>query len=242
MSKYTTELRFICESLAGYVESQGYNKVAEIIEAARPEIFDFEYELFDPDYKEHFETMILRHFYTREIGYETYGLWHLKFWDKLCLIMPYYNKMYLSALLEFNPLYDVDYETTHAGDSTGTTADSENVSDTKSRSDGNTRWDLYSDTPQGGIDVFNQEYDGVADNTYLTDARKITDAGSASESGAIARQRAGNMSSTDRFVDKVVGKRGGMTYSSMLKEFRKTFLKIDEMVCEELEPLFFGLW
>lgn len=242
MSRYTTQVRFICESKAGYLESQGYDKVNEIISAARTAIFDFDYPLFDPDYKEHFETMILRHFYTREIGYETYGLWHLKFWDKICMIMPYYNKMYESALLQFNPLYDVDLETTHSGDATGTTADSENISNSKTTSDSNTRWDLFSDTPQGGIDVITNDHDGVADNTYLTDARKITDNGSGSETGAIARQKAGNMSSTDRFIDKVVGKRGGMTYSNMIKEFRQTFLKIDEMVCEELEPLFFGLW
>lgn len=242
MSKYTTELRFICETKAGYVESQGYEKINEIISAARTSIFDFDYEIFDENYREHFETMILRHFYSREIGYETYGLWHLKLWDKICLIMPYYNKMYLSALLEFNPLYDVNYETRHAGSASGNTSDSENVSDSRTTSDSNTRWDLFSDTPQGGIDVITNDTDGVARNTYLTDARKITDAGSGSQSGSVARQRAGNMSSADSYIDTVVGKRGGVTYSSMITEFRKTFLKIDEMVCEELEPLFFGMW
>ena len=31
MSKYTTEVRFICETAAGYTESQGYDKVEEVI-------------------------------------------------------------------------------------------------------------------------------------------------------------------------------------------------------------------
>lgn len=242
MGKYTTELRFICESKAGYIESQGYEKVAEIVEQARTSIFDFDYPIFDEAYKEHFETMILRHFYTREIGYETYGLWHLKLWDKLELIMPYYNKMYMSALLEFNPLYDVNYEINHSGDATGATSDSENVNDNRSRSDSNTRWDLYSDTPQGGINGISHAYDSVSNNTYLTDARKITDDGSSKETGATTRQRTGNSNSTDRYIDKVIGKRSGLTYSAMITEFRKTFLKIDEMVCEELESLFLGLW
>ena len=39
MSKYTTELRFICESLAGLTESKGYDDVNNIIEAAAPKIF-----------------------------------------------------------------------------------------------------------------------------------------------------------------------------------------------------------
>ena len=181
MGKYTTELRFICESKAGYMESQGYGKVDEIIKSARTSIFDFDYPIFDPDYKEAFECMILRHFYSREIGYETYGLWHLKLWDKLELIMPYYNKMYQSALLEFNPLYDVDYQVDHTGDSSGNTSDNENVTDNKTRNDSNTRWDLFSDTPQGGINGITADYDSVANNTYLTDARKITDNGSGNE-------------------------------------------------------------
>ena len=45
MSKYTTELRFICESLAGYDSSQGYGKVSEIIENSWDKIFDFDFPL-----------------------------------------------------------------------------------------------------------------------------------------------------------------------------------------------------
>ena len=43
MSKYTTELRYICESLADLSESEGYDQTEEVIELARPKIFDFEY-------------------------------------------------------------------------------------------------------------------------------------------------------------------------------------------------------
>ena len=49
MSKYTTEVRFICETFAGYDESKGYESVKDIIEKARPKIFDFEYDLFDQE-------------------------------------------------------------------------------------------------------------------------------------------------------------------------------------------------
>lgn len=242
MSKYTTELRFICESKAGLTESKGYDNIPQIIATARNAIFDFQYEIFDNAYKEHFETMILRHFYTREIGYETYGLWHLKLWDKIALIMPYYNKMYESALLQFNPLYDVDYTINHSGNASGTSSDSESGNDSRTRNDSNTRWDLYSDTPQGGINGITADNDSVANNTYLTDARKITDAGSGSESGTNSRQRSGTSSSIDAYTDRVLGKRGSTSYASMVREFRQTFLRIDEMVCEELEPLFLGLW
>lgn len=47
---------------------------------------------------------------------------------------------------------------------------------------------------------------------------------------------------TDEYLQKVVGKSGGMSYSAMLLEFRETFINIDEMIIEELTDLFFGLW
>lgn len=254
MGKYTTELRFICETEAGLTESKGFNDVDQIITDAAPKIFSFDFPLYDESYRVVFEKMILRHFYSREIGYETYGLWKLKLWDKLNLIMPYYNEMYKSTLLQFNPLYDVDYTVEHEGEGSGTNSDTENVSENRTKrdnltgTDSNTRWDLFSDTPQGGIDVINNENDGIINNTYLTDARRITDNGSTtrntngSENGTIDRTRNGNVTSMDSYTDRVFGKRGSLTYSKMLKEFRETFLRIDEMVCEELEVLFLGLW
>ena len=50
MSKYTTELRFICETYAGESSSKGYNSVEEIIELARPKLFDFPYDIFDEEF------------------------------------------------------------------------------------------------------------------------------------------------------------------------------------------------
>ena len=42
MSDYTTQLRFICERLSGLEHSVDYNKIKEVINAARPKIFDFD--------------------------------------------------------------------------------------------------------------------------------------------------------------------------------------------------------
>ena len=71
MSKYTTEIRFLCESLTGHTESVGFNGTKQIIEDACPVIFDFDYPIFDPEYKLTLESKILRHYYTREICEDT---------------------------------------------------------------------------------------------------------------------------------------------------------------------------
>ena len=120
MSKYTTEVRFICETEAGKLDSVGYNDIDSVINSSRSKIFDFNYPIWDNAYKPVLEGKILRHFYTREIAYETYGLWKFKLATKLQEIMPYYNQLYETTVLEFNPLYDVNLTTTHTGEGTNT--------------------------------------------------------------------------------------------------------------------------
>lgn len=259
MSKYTTEVRFICETAAGYTESQGLSKVEEIITAARPSVFDFDYTLFDAEYKSVLETKILRHFYTREIGFETIGLWKLKLRTKLIEILPYYNQLYNSELIEFNPLYDVDLTTDHlrngSGESAGSTSDSSSRSDSRTTTgtthdastDTGLHWNMYSDTPQGAVT-------DLDDGEYLTNAAKDTDnqshTGNSSTSGSetftsgqgASGTSTGTYSDTEDYLEHVIGKTGGASYSSRLQEFRDTFLNIDMMIINELEPLFMHLW
>lgn len=114
MSRYTTELRYICESLAGLEKSEGYAKTGDVIKQAIPKLFDFSYPIFDSNYKNVLENKIVRHFYTREIGMETYGLWKFRLETKLNEIMPYYNQLYRSELIKFEPLINTDYTTTNS--------------------------------------------------------------------------------------------------------------------------------
>jgi hypothetical protein len=140
---------------------------------------------------------ILLHYYTREIGYETVGLWKLKLNQRMREIMPYYNQLYESTLLEYDPLKNVNNTHTHNGQynddkaehsttqDAGTIVDNgtqdvmlrhkENTSDGQKESkvellkanDGST-WSTFSDTPQGALD-------GVRQENYLTNATHVTD-------------------------------------------------------------------
>ena len=47
MSKYTTEVRYLCESLSGLTESTGYNGITAAITAAAPQIFSFDFPIWD---------------------------------------------------------------------------------------------------------------------------------------------------------------------------------------------------
>lgn len=113
MSKFTTEVRYICEQMYGLDESVGADRIDEVVSATADDILG-EYPIFDENYREVLNTKIIKHFYTREIGFETVGLWKFHLNNKMNEIMPYYNKLYKSELLDFNPLYDVDLSTQHS--------------------------------------------------------------------------------------------------------------------------------
>ena len=266
MSKYTTTVRFICETAAGYTESQGANMIDEIVDQTADALLGT-YPIFDESYRHALNIKIIKHYYLREIGQETVGIWKFFLQRKMQEIMPYYNQLYRSELLEFNPLYDVDVMTEHKGDGAGQTVSSGTGSasetttgrtDTESRevtgedaTSSNEHWDVFQDTPQGGLS-------NVDSLDYLTDARKITDdttdgrtvdttaSGAQVTKGTREDSNQTNSRSEytniDQYADHVFGKRGGMTYSAMLNEFRETFLNIDMLIIEELEDLFFQLW
>ena len=242
MSKYTTEVRFICESKAGRSESGDGTTVDEIIALARPIIFDFDFPIFDEAYRATLETKILKHFYTREIGLETYGLWKLKLDTKLNEIMPYYNKLYESELLEFNPLYDVNYtrsgsESLSQSESTSTSMSS-SESQSSSEMNSNSMWDMFQETPQNGLA-------GVADMQYLTNANlnKLDGHHSASEQGNTASTGIGARQALDTkgYLESIVGYKSNNP-SKLLEDYRDTFLNIDMSIIKELEELFMQLW
>ena len=236
MSKYTTEVRFICETACGYTESQGYSKVDEIVTQSAPKIFDFDFPIFDENYRLVLERKILKHYYTQEIGEETVGLWKLRLNTTLNEIMPYYNKLYETELLEFNPLYDVDYR--KEGNRKGNQTDEGTTDANRQNVPKNSQWTLYNDTPQGTVqDIIGAE----SSNGYLTSATHvINDATGSNDTEHTARD--GEINTTEDYAEHVFGKYPGKTYAQMITEFRETFLNIDMLIIDELKNLFMGLW
>lgn len=271
MSVYTTQVRFICEAEAGLKKSVGYDDVNTVIQNAIPKIFSFSWPIFDESYRNVLETKILKHYYTREIGLETYGLWKLKLDTKMNEIMPYYNQLYKSALLEFNPLYDVDITRNHTGKKTGTEAlkgnvdingqvlvdNHGNVNTTDDTTVANTTTseniDKFSATPQGAIDNLRNE-------KYLTNARMVNDTNTSNgtttgktdtstdsttdttTNTTTTTNNSTTINNTEDYLETVKGKQGTQSYASLIMEFRETFLNIDMMVIEDLGELFMNIW
>lgn len=236
MSKYTTQVRFICETSANLTESTGFNDIESVLDKSWSKIFS-NFPIFDEKYRAELCKKILRHYYTREICCETVGRWKLFLNDKMKNIMPYYNQLYQSELLKIQPLVSVDRSVSHRGHGSETKITKSNATNTNSsRSDGSTdTWSYYSDTPQGGIN-------GLDSNDYLTNATHNTgtDGTNSTVNAATSANETGEGTRQDMYVDKVLGYEGNQ--SEMLLKFRETFLNIDMMIINELKDLFFTLW
>lgn len=247
MSKYTTQVRFICESKSGLEVSGGSGDVDNIIAGSWNKIFTSKAPLFDEAYRSVLCSKILKHYYMREICCETVGIWTLWMNTRLEEIMPYYNQLYESAKIEFNPMHDVNLTREHkrtenetASGNRDTNITSNGTTNRTTNSDENKK-DLYSDTPQGALT-------GVENETYLTNARKITDYAEVNNTEKNAsdcsdkEKTTSNVDTTEDYLETLIGKQGTESFSSLLNKFRETFLNIDMMVIEEFSDLFFGLW
>lgn len=243
MSKYTTEVRFICESKSGLEVSGGSSDVDIIIANSWNKIFTSKAPFFDEEYKSVLCQKILKHYYLREICCETVGIWTLWMNTRLEEIMPYYNQLYKSAQIDFNPLHDTEITRTHNRKLDESRDDKRNITGTRNNTTENlsnaTNRDLYSDTPQGALT-------GIENETYLTNARKITETSNTNVSDDTSfteeNNTNGNLNSTEDYLETVVGKQGGESFSSLLNKYRETLLNIDMQIIEEFNDLFMGLW
>lgn len=231
MSKYTTQVRFICEQKAGLEESTGANNIDTVISESWNKIFTTTCEFFDENYRKVLCSKILKHYYMREIGAETVGLWAFWMNSKLEEIMPYYNQLYLSAKIEFSPLDDVNVTREHNIDRTNKLESGGGTSGTSTEN--RSQLDLYSDTPQGAVT-------NLENQTYLTNASKNTAENSVTNKTSFNNTDTG--SNTESFSETVKGKQGSTSYSEMLIKYRETMLNIDMMVINEFQDLFFLLW
>lgn len=253
MSKYTTEVRFICENSAGLSKSEGADNVDSILDKCWNKIFNFDFPIFDENYRQVLCRKILKHYYTREIAHETVGRWKLALNAKLNEIMPYYNQLYKSELLEFNPFYDVNLTRSREGSGTSNrtsnnretnSGTSKNVSSGSGTSNTNTL-NRFSDTPQNSMDT-----QGIADSVPLTTVTKVNEDNTTTNTSTDTLTRddsktgngTENINSTDKYIETVKGKQGTENYSSLLKKFRETFLNIDMMIIEDCSDCFFTLW
>lgn len=187
MSLYTTQLRYIIES--------GYDIGLK------------DYPIFDESYRETLNNKIIQHFYFREIGLETVALFKVFINRAMNEIMPYYNKLYESANLQYNPLEPY----------TMTESETANSSSNTNGTSGASSRNIYSDTPQSEI-----EFDAIVNNKYATNA-------SIDETTATT----GSNSTGESTTNKTTKGNNYYNQSELLTAYRETLLNIDMMIIND---------
>lgn len=193
MAKYTTEVRHICENYANLTESKGYNSVQSILNDSWDKVFDFDFPIFDENYREPLCKKILKHFYTKEIGEETVGLWKLRLDDRMNEIMPYYNKLYESELISIEPLVNYRVRTTGNNTKTGSdgVAETGQSSETDTLHGTSVRTGGYTDTHDGTDTLEKQGKEADTKTGNKTNAKTGTETDT--KTGNIDRQKLGKI-------------------------------------------------
>lgn len=177
MSKFTTEVRFLCESLTGLTDSVDGSQIDATIDKAIPVIFDKarikgRCKYFTDEYLEQLYHAILAHYYFDEIGSETYGLWRYRLNTKMSEIIPVYDELYRTVLLDFDILKNVDYSTTANRDKNTDSTENKTKDTDATNTDNNTQ-------------DYTRKVDGTRDlATSGTDKRTTTDTGTVKDDGS----------------------------------------------------------
>lgn len=163
LAKYTMMIKDIVNS---YYDGSSLS-IDDKLDDTREFIFDFNYPVLDEATKKRIEVAILKHYYYREIAFETIGEFKIKLNDRLNLIMGRYNSLYEKQDLSLSP-YINSYLKEVGNNSSTTDANNEN-------------WQTTSDTPRGILtDLKEGKYSSLATYTTNEDGTK--------NSGEYARQ------------------------------------------------------
>lgn len=235
MAKYTFELRELFTPIK-------FNP--PIYTREEVENFFKDYELSDYLSSEQIETIttfgvwskdklarkIVDHYYMRESGFETIGLF--KHYVKVTMqeLMEKYLPLIYSASIKYDPLINVDFTETF-----NRTADTTNEGQSNSTSSNNSSSiGINSDTPQGQINKA----------TILQGKYATSTAGSENESSIEDETTTTSSSNNEEEYTKRIRGNSGVsaTAQKMIEQYRQNIIAIDSEIIKELNILFMGLY
>lgn len=172
--------------------------------------------------KDKMASMIVDHYFMREIGYETPKLFELMTKVKMRELMGYYLPLIYTASIDFDPLVNVNYT-----EVIGRTTSNQGQSSSSANSSGLA---INSDTPQGQI---NKEE--ILQGKYATSTNASETTGTSSDNASssgkedITRTRKGN--------DGVMA-----TAQKLIEQYRDIIRNINYEIIKDLSDMFIGLY
>lgn len=177
---------------------------------------------------------IVDHYYMREIGFETPGLFANRVKARMQEIMEDYLPVIYSNSIQFDPLVNVDFTETFQRE-----VESESQNNGTSNSSSNSSssgLNVNSDTPQGQISKSEILQGKYASNT------------SASETGSevedeTTTSNTGTANQLENYTKKTKGNSGvSATAQALIKQYRDIIRAVDREIIEELNDMFMGIY
>ena len=172
--------------------------------------------------KDKLANMIVNHYYMRELGQETIGLFIHTAKYTMEELMEEYLPLIYSASIEYDPLVNVDYTETFTRNA--------NVDNTGQSVSNSSSLGVNSDTPQGQISKSGILAGDYASSTGASEIDSTTNTISGSES-------------TEDYTKRMKGNSGvSATAQKMIEQYRNNIRAINKEIIDRLEPLFMGLF
>lgn len=235
MSKYTMELRELFEPvkfnppLFTREQVEGFFKDYELTDYLTSEQIQV-IEDAGVWTKDKLAKRIVNHYYMREIGQETIGLFIHYAKVTMEELMEEYLPLIYSSAIQYDPLVNVDYTETFTRtanvDNTGrSVSDSTNSGDSIG---------ISSDTPQGRVtkaSILAGNYATATSGTETSSSiNNVTNTTSGSDS-------------EEEYTKRIKGNSGvSATAQKMVEQYRDNIRAINREIIEKLEPLFMGLY
>lgn len=235
MSKYTMELRELftpikySPTLYTREQVEGFFKDYELSDFLTSEQIEVIEEAGIWS-KNKLASMIVNHYYMREIGQETIGLFIHTIKYTMEELMEEYLPLIYSASIDYNPLVNVDYtetfsRTANVDNSGSSTSTSTNSADSIG---------ISSDTPQGRITKTSILAGDYATATQGTETSSTIGNNTSTSSGS---------DSEEEYTKRIVGNSGvSATAQKMVEQYRDNIRAINREIIEKLEPCFMGLY
>lgn len=196
-----------------------------------------EYPIYDESKRRQLNDKFIRHYWMREIGCETVG--HFCLWcsNTFNEIMPYYNKMYETELLNVEHLLGIkrhkvvdmlrDFDESSSGNGSADTYTSSTGKSTNK----------FSDTPQDELFVSKVDAGDYLTNLTIEDTADDTTVGTNSKSDGTIKRDETNKDTTDEFVTDP-------RYYQTFLDLSEKVLNLDMQVINnvQVQGLFMQVW
>jgi hypothetical protein len=207
--------------------AQATIELGRLLDKTNFKLFDFPYVFDDANFKAQIEQQVIDFYYDYEIGQETPDMFKRKFKARWLRMISYYNKLYNTTLLDYNPL--TNYSMSEALEQLSTsTSEADNTASSAGNSHSSTDSDAQtSDYPQQPI----------AGGDYLSGANKINSDSTTDDSSSSTSKSTASNTSNSEYTKTLEGITGG-SYPELIEKHRAALLRINDMIIEELKPCF----